>query len=438
LRGDFGTMTAAVNVQVGLVPLVKSHYKEFLKEQVRLKQQLLNQFQQKKKSKSKSRSKGHHQHQQRVSTQAIERIRSHEETATSLSSRTNSFSAEEDRALLYGAKYDPVNAVRRSWLRATGALSGGMDLPFGDAAYRPREGRSVAYRSPYAGVDYETMTQVDSSLLRHLLLKGVARFCQFWAANLMSSCTVEGREIMHEAILGRVPGQALITVSNHVSSLDDPFVTSMIVPDEALEPGMSIADVAGEGTSSDGESVETGDGGGGDAAYSNRVRWVMCATDRCFKTKMAADFFKAVQVLPVERGSGLRQPSMAVASSLLSKGGWVHVFPEGTRSTTGELLRMKPGVGKLVVDTLSEIKEKGSARTAPLIVPYYHEGMGDLLEKGRKLPKVGTSLRVKVGRPIDIQDLAAKFATGKMTEKEVIAHVMTRVDVAIRDLKATM
>merc|ERR1711985_157546 len=182
----------------------------------------------------------------------------------------------------------------------------------------------------------------------------------------------------------------------------------------------------------------------------------MCATDRCFNSKLASTFFKAVQVLPVERGAGLHQPSMKVASSLLNKGGWVHIFPEGTRSRTGDLLKMKPGVGQLVVNTVNHLKRELLANAAssssssrsselnsaigdlsPLIVPYYHDGMGELMEKGRKFPKVGTRMKVVVGEPIEIRDLVVLFASGEMREKELRSSILARVETAIHQLKET-
>ena len=55
-----------------------------------------------------------------------------------------------------------------------------------------------------------------------------------------------------------------------------------------------------------------------------------------------------VQVLPIDRGQGLQQQGMQAAQQRLSKGDWVHVFPEGTRSLTGRTGQAKRGVGRLI------------------------------------------------------------------------------------------
>ena len=59
--------------------------------------------------------------------------------------------------------------------------------------------------------------------------------------------------------------QALITVSNHVASLDDPLLTSALVPAGAL-------------------------------LRPQALRWTLCATDRCFTSKAATAFFRAAKV----------------------------------------------------------------------------------------------------------------------------------------------
>jgi len=128
----------------------------------------------------------------------------------------------------------------------------------------------------------------------------------------------------------------------------------------------------------------------------------------------------------------------------------VHIFPEGTRSRTGDLLRMKPGVGQLVVNTLDELKKNRElssspssssslpsslAEMSPVIVPYYHEGMGEMMQKGKKLPRMGTDMRVVVGEPIEIKDLVSAFAAGRLGERDLRNRVLERVETAIHQLK---
>ena len=61
--------------------------------------------------------------------------------------------------------------------------------------------------------------------------------------------------------------QALITVSNHVAALDDPLVVSALLPPGAL-------------------------------GRPRALRWTLCATDRCFRTRAAAAFFRAGKARP--------------------------------------------------------------------------------------------------------------------------------------------
>ena len=51
-------------------------------------------------------------------------------------------------------------------------------------------------------------------------------------------------------------------MSNHVAALDDPLVVSALLPPGAL-------------------------------GRPQALRWTMCATDRCFRTRAAAAFFRA-------------------------------------------------------------------------------------------------------------------------------------------------
>jgi hypothetical protein len=141
-----------------------------------------------------------------------------------------------------------------------------------------------------------------SIMQQDLLVPLVSAASRFFMHRL-TNFTVNGSE-KFAAALDRPPGTPLITVSNHVGALDDPFVIAAILPPERVSD-------------------------------SKAMRWTMCASDRCFKHTLLSPLFRAAKVLETERGLGLRQPAMWAAEERLSAGDWVHIFPEGTRSKNG-------------------------------------------------------------------------------------------------------
>ncbi|KAK9836166.1 hypothetical protein WJX81_006146 [Elliptochloris bilobata] len=212
----------------------------------------------------------------------------------------------------------------------------------------------------------------------------------------LCSTRIEGAEVLHAA-LDRPPGQGLITVSNHVAALDDPLVVSALLPPGALgRPGA--------------------------------LRWTMCATDRCFRTRAAAAFFRAGKVLPVERGAGLAQPGMRAAEACLANGDWLHIFPEGTRTRDGRLGPSRKGVGRLVA----------TCPHPPLVVPFVHSGMERVVPKGSALPATGQSVGVLVGPPVPMADLLSAAAANEWPEERLYAAIAERVGGALAELKARL
>lgn len=65
-------------------------------------------------------------------------------------------------------------------------------------------------------------------------------------------------------------------MSNHVASVDDPFVIASLLPPSVMLDAQNL-------------------------------RWTMCATDRCFSNPVTSAFFKSVKVLPLSRGEGIYQ-----------------------------------------------------------------------------------------------------------------------------------
>ncbi|CAL4945721.1 unnamed protein product [Urochloa decumbens] len=182
----------------------------------------------------------------------------------------------------------------------------------------------------------------------------------------LNSVQIYGAEKLHQALQERPKGKPLLTVSNHVAAMDDPFVIASLLPPSVM-------------------------------LEAQKLRWTLCATDRCFTNPVLSTFFRSVKVLPVSRGDGIYQKGMDMALSKLNSGGWVHIFPEGSRSRDGgkTIAPAKRGVGRLVMD----------ADSLPVVIPFVHTGMQDIMPVGKRIPRTGKRVIVVVGDPIKFDDL---------------------------------
>jgi monolysocardiolipin acyltransferase len=176
-----------------------------------------------------------------------------------------------------------------------------------------------------------------------------------FVTRVMNRLDVEGREHL-EAVRNR-DGRGLLTFSNHVSLFDDPLLTSNFVR----------------------------------MPYQN-VRWVGADAINFFGTAPKAWLFTAGRAAPIVRGGGIDQPGMHLLRDRLLAGDWVHMFPEGGR-TRNPAARMMPefkgGTGWLI------------AQAKPLVLPFYHYGMQNVLPVGSSRPRWGKRVRVVFGEPLD-------------------------------------
>ncbi|CAI9102122.1 OLC1v1000341C1 [Oldenlandia corymbosa var. corymbosa] len=208
---------------------------------------------------------------------------------------------------------------------------------------------------------------------------------------------IYGAEKLQQAVLHRPRDKSLVTVSNHVASVDDPLVISSLLPPSVL-------------------------------LDANKLRWTLCATDRCFRNSFTSAFFKHVKVLPVSRGNGIYQKGMDIAISKLNRGEWVHIFPEGSRSRDGgkTIAKVKRGVGRMILD----------ADNAPIVLPFVHSGMEEVMPVGAKLPRVGKTVTVLVGDPINFDDLLAAEKQQKLCRKKLYDAMSERIGDRLQKLKA--
>jgi len=102
---------------------------------------------------------------------------------------------------------------------------------------------------------------------------------------------------------------------------------------------------------------------------------------------------ETLNAIPVNRdGTGI--DGLKETMRRLKQGEMVLLFPEGTRSQTGELRPIKPGF--IAVARKSKVP----------IVPVVFDGTYQVWPKWQWLPTVGT-VHVKIGKPISVEEVAA-------------------------------
>lgn len=97
-----------------------------------------------------------------------------------------------------------------------------------------------------------------------------------------------------------------------------------------------------------------------------------------------------LNALPLDR-TMRAEDALADAQALLAAGRSLILFPEGTRSTTGELGRFRQGIGHIL------------AGTDVPVVPAAILGARDILPKGATWPRL-KRLTIRLGRPVSYPD----------------------------------
>ncbi|XP_021851948.1 N-acylphosphatidylethanolamine synthase isoform X2 [Spinacia oleracea] len=199
---------------------------------------------------------------------------------------------------------------------------------------------------------------------RKLTITSVGTFAKA-VTTLLNTTTVHNGETLHHFVRSRPPGVPLLTVSNHMSTLDDPLMWGF--------KGFPITN-------------------------AKLARWVLTAEDICFKNTVMSYFFRLGKCIPITRGGGIYQEHMNEALERLSDGEWLHTFPEGKVSQEdGPIRRLKWGTASLIV----------RAPVTPVVLPIVHHGFHKVMPEdylfGRRPPFPLGSKHVKiiVGEPIE-------------------------------------
>ncbi|MEI7729469.1 MAG: AMP-binding protein [Verrucomicrobiota bacterium] len=148
----------------------------------------------------------------------------------------------------------------------------------------------------------------------------------------------------------------------------------------------------------------------------------MAAKDYFFDSSIKAWFFTTfLNALPLDREANAAE-SLAVCKTVLDSGRALLIFPEGTRTITGELQPFKPGIGVLAMEL-----------DVPL-VPVWLQGTYAAWPKGRRFPRPGR-VEVRIGPPVDLAPLKSARETVAASElyRRSAALLRERVE-ALADL----
>ena len=133
-----------------------------------------------------------------------------------------------------------------------------------------------------------------------------------------------------------------------------------------------------------------------------------------FENRLTRWLFRATGQIPLRRGSpaGARQ-ALAAASEVLSAGGTLGIYPEGTRSRDGKLHRGKLGPARL------------AAATGAAIVPVGLVGTDQVQLPDERVPHLFRPVAVRFGSPkrLEAPDGRAPAAQLRQTTDELMNEI---------------
>lgn len=122
----------------------------------------------------------------------------------------------------------------------------------------------------------------------------------------------------------------------------------------------------------------------------------------------------------------LFQEAVKFGIELLSKGKWLHLFPEGRVNMYKEYIRLKWGVGQMIYES----------PVIPIVVPICHVGMETILpNQPPYYLRSGRKVTFNFGEPIDLKELVLKLRKSNATEEESRKAITDKIEEELYKLK---
>ncbi|XP_076469281.1 tafazzin-like [Babylonia areolata] len=237
-------------------------------------------------------------------------------------------------------------------------------------------------------------TSLKWQITSRLMMAAVGSVSKIWI-EWLNRCKIHNKQTLMKVVESRPEGRGLVTISNHTSCVDDPFLWGKLKMKHVLQ--------------------------------HTAMRWTPAAEDVCFTKPLHSWFMTMGQCVPVRRGSGVYQKSMDFLLDKLDMGHWVHIFPEGKVNLTNDkLLRFKWGVGRLVAE----------CKTSPIVLPMFHVGMDHILpNKAPYIPQIRKNVTLLIGNPLDFAKDIELLQSLKKSPREIRKHITDRLQEELRVLQ---
>ena len=148
---------------------------------------------------------------------------------------------------------------------------------------------------------------------------------------------------------------------------------------------------------------------------------VLAAKDYWFSTRFKSWFSgELLKFVPFDRHANFLQ-GLRISQEVLKQNECLLIYPEGTRSVTGELQPFKPGLGLLAYETRSPI------------IPTYINGTYHALPKGKNLPRK-SHIQVVFGKPVtppsrhEMGEMDAASGLDQETYRKLADAVRTEIE----------
>lgn len=217
--------------------------------------------------------------------------------------------------------------------------------------------------------------------MRTSIIIGVATLSRLWLKHSVKEIKIRNQEILMNLLENYRIGP-LLTISNHISTLDDPLIWGALLSNKQIF----------------------------DLINKEQMRWTLGAEELTFTNPLTSWFFTHGQVIPIFRGKGIFQPAMDRALELLKMDRWLHFFPEGRviqdndKPNDNELKpmmigRLKWGIGRLLMECKKNVT----------IVPMILKGFDRMKPNDRIFPLTNQELEINIGDPINSHDIIKKL-----------------------------